>query len=406
MGNIADSSLTSIRDAIESSYGVSPTGTYKERRMVNETLGQDKEVIGSDELSPDRTPIDTIQVGSSASGDHVAELTGGSGANDTWDDYWLSAIGATAFSTIQGNGPGALFASGILTFANSGSNDITITNSVGNWPAQFIAGEWVYVGALSGALTVLNSTFMVKSGGGTNTLTLTAGPRVPASPPSALANSIGVFQLGSATNSNLSRSWSLERAYSLASNYGLLSGMVLGGFDIEMRPKRPLRVTWHWLGRDELHKSAQQGSGVTPAVTSRKSFSMVSDMRGISLDDDGHSFFVNSFTLSLKNGAYAQDEQGGTLGSVGVGIGTFDITGSYEFYYQDGTIHQQLSNFTDKNLAIQVGNRVGDALVFHLPRINWTGGRRPVPGKDQAVKGTVQFRAAKGPAFMLKIARL
>lgn len=412
----ADSSLTSLRESLEVTYGLAPTGVgsiYKELRMVSESLGQDKEIIQSDEISPDRMSPDNIQVGSSASGDHVAELTGGGAivGQDTWDTRWLAALGATAFSTLQGNIAGVLFSAGTITPANAvDPDDITLTLSGGTpgvWSAGFIAGEFILLGGLTGVLAVLNTTFMVKSGGGTTVLTLTAGPRVPSSPGTFPANTLFAVQAPSITNGLVARSFAQERKYNLPNEFGLLSGMVLTGFDLEWRPKRPMRVTWRWLGKEEVSKTATQAETLVPAVTSRKSFSMVSDLRGISLDDDGHSFFMNAFTLSVKNGAYLQDEQGGTLGAIGVGMGTFDITGSYEFYYQAGTVHQDLYNFTSKKLAVMVANANADMLAIHLPRINWTGGRRAVQGKDQAVKGVVQFRAAKGPGpFIIRLARL
>lgn len=414
MPTFADASLTSLRDMAEVTYGTSPTGTYKERRMVNETLGQDKEVVQSDEIVSDRRNPDNVQVGSSGSGDVVSELTGGGAGGatfDTWDTWWRGALGATGFSTLVGGQAGTLFTAGTITPTNSGSNDIILTVSGGtpaNWPA-FIAGEFVYVTGFTGVRAVLNMIFRVKSGGGTTALTLTGGPVVPSTPGTESAVNLGVFQLQSITDSTSAYSFSIERRYGpMTTEYALLDGMVLTGFDIDLSPKRPVRVTWHWMGREETSATTQQGSGVTAAITTVKSFGPVSDMRNFALDDDGHTNFVNSFKLSFKNGAYQQDERAGALGAIGIGQGTFGVTGSWETYYESGAEFTKLNGFTDRALSFGLGNAGGFAWLVHLPRINWTGGRRVAAGKDQAVKGTVQFQAARGTTFpyLIKVARL
>lgn len=529
---IADASLTSIRDTLELDYGTgySQLGiplfalSYKERRMVNETLGQDKELTASEEIVNDRRNPDNIHVGSAASGDIVAELTGGgvNVAQNTWDEYWLSALGATGFSTFVGANP--INATGTVTPTNGADPDeIVLTMSAGTWPA-FTAGEFVFLAGFTGVRQAFNSIFKVKSGGGTTALTLAGGARVPNLPGTENSSVVGAAQLQSATDSTVARSFVIERKYSLTSEFAVNDGMVLTGFDVDIRPKQPMRVTWHWLGKEEVNGAstlavtneintlttggapltagtftitvnaqvtspalnfnataaqvqaalealssvgtgnvkcfattganlsvaaavvtivfvrALQGTditisgvftGLTPsngitlattvnggvpvltsAITSRRSFSPVTDLKSFSLDEDGHSFFLNSFSLSFKNGAYSQDERAGTLGAVGIGQGSFSCTGSYEFYYDNtptagaGAVHDQFQKFVDKELAVCVGNSQGDAWMIHLPRINWTSGRRDTPGKSQAVKGKVGFQAAKGPLYLVKIARL
>lgn len=403
---VADASLTSIRDAIESTYGVPPTGTYKERRMVNETLGQDKEAVSSEEIVTDRRNPGNIQVGSSASGEILSELTGGRGATNTWDDYILGALGATGFSTVTAVAKGSLPAGTITPTNDSDPDQIIFTLSAGSWPA-FPAGDFIQFTGFTGVRVPFNTIFKVKSGGGTAALTLSSGPRVPTTPGTEDTANVAASTIAAATDASVFRSFTIERKYSLVNEFAYMPGMVLSGFDVELQPKRPMRITWRWIGQEERSATAALGSGLTSAVTSVRSFSPVSDFAGIALDEDGHSFFLTSFRLQFRNGAYLQDEQAGTIGAVGVGLGTFDITGSYEFYYRDGTVHDQFRAFTGKDLSFAVRNVDTNSFVVHLPNINWVSGRRNAAGKDQAVRGRVDFRAAKGSApYMIRIARL
>lgn len=400
---IADASLTSIRYAVESTWGTAPTGAYKELRMVSESLGQDKDMIQSEEIVSDRTPPDNIQTNSGASGDITSEVVGGNAtdANDTWDDFFIGLLGSSAAFT--GDGTASSFTTGVtVTPANlGGSNDrITLTITGNTWNAGIGAGNVVAVTGFTSVRAPLNAVYEVVSNTVGNTvLTLAKGPRVPSTPGVETPTTNTPFKVqrcGGITNGVTFKSFSVERKYSLASEYALLTGMVLSRYRFEMRPKRPMRQTWSMVGLSEASKTAQTGSSVTPAVTSRKSMSAVSDFKVFALDEDGHGFGLNEFTMDLTTGVYPQDEQAGNLGPVGIGLGTFGVTGSLGFYYTGSSIFDFASAFTPKSLFFAALNANGDVIGFDLPRVNFKNPRRATPGKDQAIKGTVDFVAAKG----------
>jgi hypothetical protein len=407
-----------------SAFGVVPTNcNYREVRMVSETLGQDKEVVQSDEILTDRRPPDNIQVGSSASGDVVCEATGGNTATETWGSWWQAAIGNAGVYTGQGHT--TTFTSGTITVDNvGGSNDrITLVSSGASFNGGLTAGVWVLVSGFiadsaGNSLAYLNSGYQVVSGGGTTTLTLTSGPRVAGSPtpprvtPTLTAGTaISVSRYGEIVDGTSLTTMTIERKYSISS-WARMSGMALNGFTFEMRPKTPMRITWRFLGQQESdHVTTITGQTVTAALTSPKSFSPVSDFKGLSLDEDGRSFSVTSFTLDVKGGLYMQDEEAGVLGPQGIGVGTFEVTGSFDYYYEGGTIAGLYSAFTSKSLSFQTGNAANEGVMFHLPRVNFTNHRRATAGKDQAIKGSVDFRAAKGTdplaaqTYLIKIGR-
>ena len=428
MPPIADASLTDLRYAKEITYGVPVTTAYQSARMVSETLGQDKEVVQSDEIVSDRRPPDNIQTGSSASGEIVTEVIGGgfnvAGGQKFLDDWWLASIGqSTVFSnTAQNQG----FSAGTMTITNSGTDRITILltgTTPATWPSGFADGTFFAIRGLltasdSSDLTYLNGIYQVVTGQGTATLTLTKGARLVTSPkttPTLTAGTtVSCRRVPDANDGTSLQFFTFERKYSLTNEFARLPGFAFNGFRFEMRPKQPMRITWNLIGREESSAAAQLGSSVDPAPTN-KSFSPVSDFRWLSLGEDGHSFSVTSFTLDVKGGLYPLDEEAGVLGPQGIGVGTFDITGEIEFYYEGGTLHSFYQAFTEKSLHFGAMNANGDGLLFAMPRVNFTNpGRRSVPGKDQAIKGTVGFRAAKGtdtlPApdetYLLKIGRL
>lgn len=418
----ADASLVSLRDIKEATFGVTPTtGQWKERRLVSEDLGQNKEIVASDEIVNDRTTPDNIQVGSSASGPVTSELTGGNGATDTWDDYVLASLNATGYSTKQGflhGGGGLAFTAGTITPANSGTNDITLTLSgatPANWPAAFIPGELIYIAGFTGVRATLNTVYKIKANA-TTVLTLTGSVRVPSTPGTEAATNLDALQLGSATNGSSFWSFSQERKYApMTTDFALLDGMVLTGFDIDAQPKKPARITWNFLGKEELSAATTAVvTGVTGAITSRKSFTLASDFRALSINDDGHSYFLNGFKLSVKNGAYLQDERAGTIGPIGIGFGTFSVTGSFDGYYDSASgvgsaqLFTNYHDFVDQEILFSIGNIFGDAMCFHLPRCNYNDARRSTPGKAQPHKPRMDFIAARGSTFpyQIKVARL
>lgn len=503
--SVADASLTSVRYALESTFGTPPYGAYKEVRMVSEDLGQDVDTTASDEIVSDRTTPDNIQIGAGASGSLTAELTGGSVASGvTWDDMWLGSLAATGFTTLQATLPGVL--TGTITVGGTG-DQVTLLLSSGTWNPAFAAGEFLVFAGFTGARAVLNTVFRLVSGAGTNTLTLDSGPASPGgTEPSAAL--VSVVQCRGITPGSVFRSFSFERKYNLSSQYAVNSGLVPSGFDWELRPKRPLRTTFHFIGDSEASFGATHAltnevntitaastpatagnftltvngqttaniafnataaavqaalellssvgvgnvtcvattganlgvanavvtityggtlggqnlttsatmAGLTgnphvfavsteggadaliPAVTAQKSFSSTNDVKMWAFNKDGHSFAINSMTLQFRNGAYTQDEQGGVLGPVGIGFGSFGLTGSMEFYYSSKTVMDWAAAFTDTEWAFAASNGSGSTVGIYVPRLNFKNPRRSTPGKDQPIKGTVDFQAAKGSA--------
>lgn len=408
-------------------YGNSPTGTtaYQEVRMVSESLGQDKEVVQSDEILTDRRPPDNIQVGSSGSGDVVTEVIGGgfnAGPQRAYDDWLLASIGQNVPFIVTA--ADTTFSSGTITVDNVSTDRISFVCSAGSFGAGLLAGVFVQVtgfinDSTGASLTYLNSTYMVISGAGTSTLTCTKGPRVAASPapprttPTLTGGTTVRFRrYPDAVDGTSLATFTLERKYSITNEFARMPGYALQGFRFEMRPKQPMRFTWNWIGKEETSATTALSSVVLAAPTN-KSFAPVGDFRSLSIGEDGRSFSVTSFTLQVSGGLYPQDEEAGVLGPQGIGLGTFDVTGSIEFYYEGGSLFSFYQQFTDKSLHFAATNAAGDGLLFAMPRVNLTSpSRRSIAGKDQAVKGSVSFRAAKGTevvggaTYLLKIGRI
>jgi len=420
---IADASLTSLRFKKETTYGVAPTSVaYNEARMISETLGQDKEAVQSEEILTDRRPPANIQVGSSGSGEIVTEAIGGgfnvAGGQPHLDEFWLASLGqAAAFPT---GATAQAQTTGTITIANVGGNNdrITVTHSTVSW-SGFTAGQWVSLrGLLTAAggedLTYLNSIYQLVSVSGA-IATLTKGPRVGGggsytTPTLTAGTQVILRRIPDQNDSTSLISYTFERAYSIASEFALMPGYAFNGFLFEMQPKRPMRITWRLIGKEETTTAATVSSSVVAAPTA-KSLSPVSDFRSFSIGEDGHSFSVTSFRLDVKGGLYLQDEKAGTLGPIGVGLGTFDITGTVEFYYEAGAVFDFYNAFNDKPMHFGAFNADANAIMFSLPNINFVGGRRSTPGKDQPIKGRLDFRASKGTdalsstTYMLKVGR-
>lgn len=401
-------------------YAVSPSNAgFQTVRMVSEDLGQDKEIVSSDEIVNDRRPPDNIQVNSTGSGSIVSEVIGG--ANGWMDDMWMSSIGQVA--PFVGHLTTQTFSTGTLSVDNVGGNAdrITMTHSATSFQSGFTAGSFVLVSGFvadnaGNSLTYLNSVYQVVSGASSTALTLTRGPRVTtASPPRVTPTLTGgtavtFSKYGVLVDSTSVPTFTFQRQYSIASEYARMAGFAVDGFDFDMSPKRPMRITWKLVGKEELSATTTLATSLISAPTN-KSMAPVADMKSFAVGEDGHSFQLTSFKLSVSGGLYMQDEEAGTLGPQGIGAGTYKVTGSCEFYYEGGTLHSFYQQFVDKSILFSLGNVALDGVLFFMPRCNFTGGRRATPGKDQATKGRLDFTAAKGTdtvdstTYLLKIGR-
>ena len=111
--------------------------------------------------------------------------------------------------------------------------------------------------------------------------------------------------------------------------------------------------------------------------------------------------------LSLGNNLRGQKAIG-SLGNVGVGAGSFDVTGPIEIYFQDSAEYQKFKNNQSFSLSFAIIDESSNAYVFSFPKVKYESLNVETEGKNNDLVAKGNWRALLDPVtgVMMRIDKL
>jgi len=106
---------------------------------------------------------------------------------------------------------------------------------------------------------------------------------------------------------------------------------------------------------------------------------------------------VKSVQLTYDNALRSQ-EAICTLGAVGIGSGTINLTGTLSDYFADGTLFDKFKANTNSSISFSSIDTAGNGYVFTLPVINITSWKVSAGSKDQDMMIDINFTALRDAA--------
>jgi hypothetical protein len=107
------------------------------------------------------------------------------------------------------------------------------------------------------------------------------------------------------------------------------------------------------------------------------------------------TYYCSQLDLNI-NAPLRQQNALGTLGAIGIGGSSFEITGSMRIYFDDASkaLWTTYRAFTEQQLLYRYVDTTGNAYVIYLPQIQFTGMTGPnSEGPDSDVMTTINFTA-------------
>lgn len=380
MPTLASANRVQLTYMPETVFGVIPaTGTPKNLRMTGESLNFDltKENDKEIEASGQQTSVSTV--GAQANGDVKIHMQ-----YAEYDPFFASVMrGAwTVFGT---GGVGSVF---IMT-----STATTITASVATTGLNLFTllqkGQWFKLnapgdpnnGKLLRVSTVTAPTATV--------ITLdVATPAVVAT--SVAGCSIATSRLA---NDVTLTPFTIERQISEVTQYMAYRGMYPSKFSTSFASGSLTEGTFTFLGKDMKRGTVTQLPG---AGAESKTFDVQNAVTGVGNIWEGGAPLVGtsikSLSLDIDSGLRAQDAIG-TLGLVGVGIGTFVAKGSLEVYFADGTLFDKFMNDTFTSISLSTADKDGNGYVFQFPRVQLTAAKVMAGGRDTDLMASFEYTA-------------
>lgn len=375
---LASTSRVQLTYAKETVFGVTPvTGNHKELRMTGESLGYTLSKEGSNEINNYRAVTSMIATSAEASGGVNAEVQFGEYdpliegiLQGTWAPFGTAGISTPFSATVTTSTITA-------SVATAGANLFTLLK----------AGQWFTLGATGSDND--NKLFRVsKVTAPTSTvITLDAGtPGIVGGPYAAT-----VLKATRLSNGVVQPSFTLERASGDTGEFFAYRGMTPSSMSMSISSGALSTMDFTFMGRDAVASSATTMPGTKTASLAYPIMSGVSGTacalwaKGVPLTGT----FVNSISLSYDNTLRSQSAIC-SLGSIGIGSGTINVTADMEVYFASGRAFYDefLSNST-MEIAFTTFDTDGNGYIFTLPKANISSYTVNAGGKDADLMASI-----------------
>ena len=154
-----------------------------------------------------------------------------------------------------------------------------------------------------------------------------------------------------------------------------------------------------FMGKDAIRQDTTTTLPGTPIAS--KTLDVMNAVAGVGNIMEGGAVltgtYIKSVDLSIDNSLRAQTAIG-TLGAVGVGTGTLQVSGTMEVYLADGAMWDKFRNNTSSALSLRATDGAGNGYVITLPKIKYGDAKINAGSIDQDLMLSMPFTAIMDPA--------
>ncbi len=375
---LASSSLVQVRYIKESSFGVTPVaGNPKNLRITGESLQYSLGKVSSDEINAYRAVTSMVATSAEASGSINAEMQFGE-----YDDLMAGVLQSTwgAFGT---NGIGVAF-SATLTGTTITAGAPTVGTSLFT---LLKAGQWFTLGGTGTAND--GKMFRVSKVTAPTSTVITLDPGTPATAGGPYAAT--VLKVSRLSNGTTQPSYTIERASTDTGEFFAYRGMTPSSLKVSISSGSLSTMEFAFMGRDAVAANTTTLPG-TPIVS--QAYPIMSGVSGTAcaLWAKGAPLagtFVNSISLSYDNTLRAQSAIC-SLGSIGIGSGTINVTADLEVYFANGrAFYDEFLSNANMEIAFTTFDTQGNGYIFTLPQANISSYSLNAGGKDQDLMASI-----------------
>lgn len=444
----ASTNRTTISLVKEPSFGVTPTNPkFKKVRYTGESLMFDIQTTQSNEIRDDRNVANTVQTKAGTQGDINFELSTESFDDlieaamcSTWvdstsvvdncDDAWNEVTNPNVTSTADttdfltgtassklvvavGAAAGEVLAAEAITsttFATKTHVRLSIKSSI-----DVAAGDLAFLldetALCASPLNTLLLPALVANVWTTVTLPLVSPGTLTAIISIGIKqiSDLGAFTLnidnvqslpGTSTIKNgvLESSFTVQKTFNdtTAVTYQTFTGQVIGGMGIDFASGSILTGKFSVMGSSASMSTSQIAGATVMASGSDVPMNGVNNVQSITEDGVTSTSKFKKISMSLDNSLRAQDAIG-SLGPIGIGRGTCNVTGSFDIYFSDLAMYNRFLTNTSLALAFKAQDSTGSFYHFKMPSIKIEKADIVSGGKDQDMMVTCTYRAIFDP---------
>jgi hypothetical protein len=137
---------------------------------------------------------------------------------------------------------------------------------------------------------------------------------------------------------------------------------------------------------------SQIGGSTFENATSTTPMNAVTNLQDFTIDGVPYSGCISSLKLQIKNNIRAI-QCIGSLNPRNMKLGTIEITGDMEFYFNEGSNYLKFVKGSEFNFSFALQDAVGNRYVFTLPRCKYETGEVVAGGRNTDVMFAAKWRA-------------
>lgn len=376
---LASANRVQLRAIEEASFGVIPVaGNPKNIRMTGESLDFGLTKENDKEINSTAMLTSCTTVGAQANGDVKVHMQYGE------YDPFLASVMRTTWSAYGTNGVGTSFTADFTA--------TTITASVAPTGSSAFTtlkkGQWFFLttgGANNNKLLRVSTTTAPTS------TVITLDTNTPAAVASSVATC--VVKTSRLMNGVTLTAFTLEKEAADIVQFLTYRGMYVSKFSVGFNSAALTDGTFSFLGKDQLINAVTQLPG-TP--TASLSYDIQNAVTGVGNVWEAGAPMVGvefkSLTLEIDSGLRPQDAIG-TLGLVGVGIGTFTAKGTISAYFANDDLYQKFLTDEYTSISMYTKDSANNGYVFTMPKVMLKTAKVQAGGKDTDLMVDFEYEA-------------
>ena len=210
-------------------------------------------------------------------------------------------------------------------------------------------------------------------------------------------------------NGTTKKSFTIQRHFQDAGATGIFNqfrGALIDSVDFEIQQGQVVTGKFGVKARSMDVTEAQIAGATFPAGSTTSVMSSVTNIANLLENAVPSTEFFRKLSLSIKNNVRGLKAIG-TLGNVGMALGTCEVTGSIEIYFATKTMLERYINGTGFSLSFDMDDGTSNYTVL-LPKVKFETGQVVSGGLDQDIlfSGTIRGLYDSGEGSQIKITRV
>jgi hypothetical protein len=277
----------------------------------------------------------------------------------------------------------------------SATNSTSYTRTSGSFVTDgFQVGQWVYW-----------TGFSQSENNGWHKVTAVAATTLTVAQTTATDGPTSVTAYGDFLSNGVEKhSYLLEKKLPTTSGTEYISfrGMRVGSMALDIAPGSIMTGSFSFMGDRGYPAAATAGDGSPNAASTTKVLNAIDNVAEIQEGGSAFSGTVTSINMNL-NGALRGLPAVAVLGNSQIGIGTIEVTGTMEVYFEDRTTYEKYTNYTLTSLSFELSDASNNYYLIDMPAMYYTDGQVQVPGKDGDVVASLNFTAFRDATDLFTI---